>query len=58
MYLTDYSLLIAQDLWQAHYQILPIIFLKKFIKLNVNVDTVIKNVRLAELVINNWTGFF
>ena len=58
MYLTDYSLLIAQDLWQAHYQILPIIFLKKFIKLNVNMDTVIKNVRLAELVINNWTGFF
>ena len=58
MYLTDYSLLIAQDLWQAHYQIWPIIFLKKFIKLNVNMDTVIKNVRLAELVINNWTGFF
>ena len=25
------SLLIAQDLWQAHYQILSIIFLKEFI---------------------------
>ena len=24
MYLTNYNLLIAQDLWQAHYQILPI----------------------------------
>ena len=34
----DYNLLIAQDLWQAHYQIL-IILLKLFIKLNVNTDT-------------------
>ena len=29
-YLTDYNLLIVQDLWQAHYQTLPIIFLKEF----------------------------
>ena len=29
-------LLIVQDLWQAHYQILSIIFLKEFIELNVN----------------------
>ena len=36
------SLLIAQDLWQAHYQILSIIFLKKFIELNVNMDMMIK----------------
>ena len=27
-YLTFYSLLIAQDLWQAHYQILLILYLK------------------------------
>ena len=27
----DYNLLIAQDLWLAHYQILLIIFLKEFI---------------------------
>ena len=31
IYLTHYSLLIAQDLWQAHYQILSIIFLKEFV---------------------------
>ena len=48
-YLADYNLLIVQDLWQAHYQILSIIFLKEFIELNVNVDLTIKNMRLAEL---------
>ena len=46
---TDYNLLIAQDLWQAHYQILLIILLKEFIKLIVNTDKMIKNVKLAEL---------
>ena len=35
LFRTDYILLIAQDLWQAHYQILSINLLKKFIKLNV-----------------------
>ena len=40
----NYNLLIAQDIWQAHYQILPIIFLKEFIELNVNTDIMIKNV--------------
>ena len=48
LYLTDYNLLIAQDLWQVYYQILLIILLKEFIKLNVNTDTLIKNVKLAE----------
>ena len=48
-YLTYYNLLIAQVLWQAHYQILSIIFLKKFIKLNANTETMIKNMKLAEL---------
>ena len=38
-----------QDLWQVHYQILSIIFLKEFIELNVNLDTMIKNVKLVEL---------
>ena len=49
VYLTYYNLLIVLDLWQAHYQILSIIFLKEFVKFNVNVGTMIKNVRLAEL---------
>ena len=41
-YLTSYFLLIAQDLWLAHYQILLMILLKVFIKLNANIDTIIK----------------
>ena len=57
IYSTDYNLLIAQDLWQAHSQILSIIFLKKFIKLNVNTDPMIKNVILAEFNIYILTVF-
>ena len=49
MYLTYYNLLIAQGLYKAHYQIFSIIFLKKFIKWNVNLDTMIKNVKLVDL---------
>ena len=51
-YPTSYNLLIAQDLWQAHYQILPIIFPKKFIELNLNTDRMIKNVKLVKLSIS------
>ena len=40
--LTYYSLLIAQDLWQTHYQILSISCLKEFIELNVNTDMMTK----------------
>ena len=48
-YVTNYKLLIAQNLWQAHDQILLIILLNKFIKLNVNMDMVIKHVKHKEL---------
>ena len=48
LYLTYYNLLIVQGLWQTH-QTLSIIFLKEFIILNVNTDTMIKNVNLGEL---------
>ena len=48
-YPTDSSLLIAQDLWQAHYRILLIILLKEFIKSNVNMDMIIKHVKSVEL---------
>ena len=48
IYLTYYNLLIVQDFWQAHYQILSIIFLKEFIKLNISADSD-KNVKHAEL---------
>ena len=46
-YPRDYNLLIAQEFWQAHYLIFLIILLKEFIKLNVNTDMMIKNVKLA-----------
>ena len=49
IYLPFYSLLIAQDLWQAHNQILLIISLKEFIALNVNTNMKIKNVKHVKL---------
>ena len=48
-YITDYNLLIVQDLWQAHYQILSIVLLKKYTELNVNTDRIIKYVKLVEI---------
>ena len=56
-YLTYYNLLTVQDLCQAHYQILLIIYLKESIKLNVNSDTMIKNVKHVEANINIATVF-
>ena len=55
IYLTYCNLLIAQDLWQTHSQILSIIFLKGYIDLDVNTDMMIKNVRHAELNISIMT---
>ena len=49
LYLTVYNVLIAQNLWQAHYQILLITSLKEFMKLNLYKDTMIKSVKLVEL---------
>ena len=57
IYLTYYNLLIAQDLWQAHHQILSIIILKEFIELNVNSDTIKNNVKHVELNISIATVF-
>ena len=57
IYLTYYSLLIVQYLWQVHYQILPIIFLKEFIELNVNLDAMIKNVKHVQSNISITTIF-
>ena len=41
-YLTNYNLLIAQELWQDHYQILIITLPKEFIKLNANINMITK----------------
>ena len=49
LYLTYYNLLRIQIFWQAQYQILSIILLKGFKKLNVNTDTMIKYAKLVEL---------
>ena len=57
IYLTYYNLVIAQDLWQAHYQILLIMFLTKFIELNLNKDTMIKNVKIVQLNVSITTVF-
>ena len=57
IYVTYYNLLIAQDLWQANYQILSIICVKEFIELNINSDTMIKNVKHVELSISIVTVF-
>ena len=56
VYPTYYNLLIITiyeytyyNLWQAHYEILSIIFLNECIELNVNTDMMKKNVKLVEL---------
>ena len=56
IHLTYYSLMV-EDLWQIDYQILSIIFLKEFIELNVNFDTMINNIKHVELNINVATVF-
>lgn len=51
--LTNYNFLMAQDLWEAYYQVLLIILMNKFIKSTVNIDMVIKNVKHLELNTKN-----
>ena len=41
-----------KDLWQARNQILPIISLKEFMKLNVNIGMMIKNAKYLEFNAN------
>ena len=43
--LTNYNLLLVQDSCQVYYQILLIMLLKEFIKLNVNMDMIIKKMQ-------------
>ena len=49
IYLTYYNLLIAQDLWQVHHQILSIIALKELTESNVNLGMKIKYMKHVEL---------
>lgn len=48
-YSTDNNLLIALDLWQAHYPIFSIIFMKKHIKLNKYIGMITKKMKHVEL---------
>ena len=48
-YPIGYSLLIGEDLQQANNQILLIILLKEFIKLNLNMDKKIESEKRVEL---------
>ena len=57
-YIADFNLLVVQDFSQAHYQVLLTTLLKEFIKLNVNMDIMIKNVKLVELNENIVIVFF
>ena len=57
LYSTNYNLLMVQDLWQAHYQILLIILPKKFIELNVKMNIIIKNAKGVKLNSNIVTVF-
>ena len=57
MYLTYYNLLIAQDSWPFHYQIMSIIFLKEFIELNSSVNMTIKILKHVKLNIGVATSF-
>ena len=57
IYLKYYSLLIAHNLWQSQYQILSIIFLKEFIEINVNLNSMMKNVKFVEVNISIATFF-
>ena len=41
-----------QDLWQGHYQILPIIQMKVFIKLNINLSVIVKNEKMCGIKYN------
>ena len=56
-YITDYSLLIVQDLWQSHYQILLIVLQKEFIELNVNMGMIIKNVKTSGIKLEDCDCF-
>ena len=49
-YPANYNFLIVKDLSQAHYQILLVILLKKFMKLNSSMDMIIKNAKRVRLM--------
>ena len=46
---TYYNLLIVLGLWQAHYQILSMFFLKEFVQLNVNKETMINKLKQNQI---------
>ena len=51
------NLLVAQVLWQAHYQVFSINFLKELIILNEDMDTMIENVNFLKLLTKYATVF-
>ena len=53
LYLTKQNLLIAQDLWQVHHQILLIISQNKFIKLSVKTVIVFLNMKVSRTICKN-----
>ena len=57
IYLRHYNLVTVQNLWQSHCQVLSIIFLREFIKLNVKLDMIIKSVKNVKLNIKIASAF-
>ena len=47
-YLTNFNLLIAQDLWQTHQKLL-IILQKEFTKLNATINTILQSAKCVKL---------
>ena len=57
-YLTNYNLLIVQDLRQAYYQILLIILLKEFIKLNGKMNAIVIKSEMCGIKYRKFYCFF
>ena len=56
-YLTDYKLLIPQDLWQVHYRPILIILLNEFRKINVNTDITKEKCEICGIKYKDCNGF-
>ena len=48
--ITIYNLLIVQDLWQVHYEILLVISQKEFTRLNVKIVIVFLNMKMLRII--------
>ena len=57
IYLPYYNTLRTQDLWQAHYQVLSIVFLMECIELSINSGAMIKKCETCAIKYKYWDCF-